>query len=359
MKIKSVFLAVICICLLSAVSFAGTIGFGGASVIPETPAAPKISDAERQTELAMRREKVFAEMKDNSILIMFSTEPRVYTNDVDYVYRQENNLYYLTALNQKNAILVLIKAGGQRNEVLFIPKRNPQTETWNGRMYSNEDAMRLSGIKTVVDAKEWTDFLTAIKQKKSFNSKANNFSLTVSAENLYLLIPKFDFEINDLREYRQEWEFANQFAKVTTDEKTRLVNYEPTLGYDLLNSNPIFTALRSIKSPYEIRLMQHAIDISNEAHLPTREASLNRFQNYLNNSTFIEWDDITPPVIKVSDDATLGFVLVHKKVRLLAKNESGKTEEETEIFAWIETYQKIKGEWKLTAVVSTNTPEKD
>jgi len=92
---------------------------------------------------------------------------------------------------------------------------------------------------------------------------------------------------------------------------------------------------------------------------PSREASFKRFQNYLNNSTFIEWDDITPPVIKVSDDATLAYVLVHKKVRLLAKDESGKEAEETEIFAWAALYRKIKGEWKLTAVVSTNTPEKD
>lgn len=92
---------------------------------------------------------------------------------------------------------------------------------------------------------------------------------------------------------------------------------------------------------------------------PSREASLNRFQNYLNRSTFIEWDDITPPVIKVSDDASMAYVLVHKKVRLTAKNENGAETEETEIFAWIEVYRKIKGGWKLTAVVSTNTPEKD
>lgn len=92
---------------------------------------------------------------------------------------------------------------------------------------------------------------------------------------------------------------------------------------------------------------------------PTREASLARFQNYLNNSTFIEWDDIKPPVIKVSDDASMAYALVHKKVRLLAKNESGKEQEETEIFAWAEIYRKIKNEWKLTAVVSTNTRETD
>ena len=92
---------------------------------------------------------------------------------------------------------------------------------------------------------------------------------------------------------------------------------------------------------------------------PSREASLNRFQNYLKNSTFIEWDDITPPIIKVSDDASMAYAFVYKKVRLLAKDENGKEQEETEVFAWAEIYRKIKNEWKLVAVISTNTPEKD
>lgn len=92
---------------------------------------------------------------------------------------------------------------------------------------------------------------------------------------------------------------------------------------------------------------------------PEKEANLNRLQNYFNNSTFIEWDDIAPPIIKVSDDATLGYVIINKKVRLLAKDENGKEREEIEIFAWISTYRKIKGVWKLTAVASTNTPEAD
>ena len=92
---------------------------------------------------------------------------------------------------------------------------------------------------------------------------------------------------------------------------------------------------------------------------PSREASLNRLQNYFNNSAFLEWDDITPPIINVSDDATMGYAIVHKKVRLLAKDENGKEQEEIEIFAWVSIYQKIRGEWKLTAVVSTNTQGKD
>jgi hypothetical protein len=44
-------------------------------------------------------------------------------------------------------------------------------------------------------------------------------------------------------------------------------------------------------------------------------------------------------------------------VRLLAKDQNGK--EEIEIFAWISTYRKINGVWKLTALASTNTPEVD
>ena len=247
-KKHSIFLAVFCILLLTAVSFAGVIEFGK-SIIPETPPAPIFTDAERQTELAARREKVFAAMKDNSILIMFSAEPRLYTNDVDYVFRQENNLYYLTALNQKNITLVLIKNGSQLSEVLFVPKRDPQRETWNGHMYSKEEVLSLSGIKTIVDSAEWSSFFTALKEKKAFSTKDNSLSLSVSAENLYLLTPQRDFELSDLRENRKEWETANQFAKVSTDEKTRQIKYEPTLGYNVQSATPIFSTLRLVKSP--------------------------------------------------------------------------------------------------------------
>ena len=90
---------------------------------------------------------------------------------------------------------------------------------------------------------------------------------------------------------------------------------------------------------------------------PKKESSITRLQSYFDNSTFLEWDDITPPVIKVADDATMGYVIVHKKVRLMAKTEAGGTEEETEVFAWVAIYRKLNGQWKLTAIVSTRTPE--
>ena len=117
-----------------------------------TPMAPKFTDAERHAELAKRRAAVAAKMSDKSMLILFSAEPRLYTNDVDYVYRQENNLYYLTALKQDGATFVMTKDGGTVTETLFVPKRVPLREAWEGRMYSREQAMNVSGLdrKSVV-----------------------------------------------------------------------------------------------------------------------------------------------------------------------------------------------------------------
>src|SRR5215213_4679504 len=79
-----------------------------ASNIRLTPPAPVFNDKERVAELMQRRERVAQGLGSQSMLILFSTEPRVYANDVDYPYRQENNLYYLTNLKQKGTTLVLL-----------------------------------------------------------------------------------------------------------------------------------------------------------------------------------------------------------------------------------------------------------
>jgi Xaa-Pro aminopeptidase len=203
-----------------------------------TPPAPKFTDAERQSELARRRAAVAAKMADNSVLILFSAEPRLYTNDVDYVYRQENNLYYLTALKQAGATLVIEKRGGTVSETLYLPRRNPQFETWNGKMYSNEEAARISGLKTIVASSERAAYLDKLKAKAD-----------AAIANVYLLLPNSERDSIGTREFRAENEFSKQLA-----------------GYKVTNARPIFAELRQIKSPYELKLLQHAVDISMEAH---------------------------------------------------------------------------------------------
>lgn len=215
-----------------------------------TPPAPKIADAERHAELARRRAAVAAKMADKSMLILFSAEPRLYTNDVDYVYRQENNLYYLTALKQDGATFVMTKDGGTVTETLFLPKRVPLREAWEGKMYSREQAMAVSGLKTIVDASEREIFLKAVKEKRPFTSADNLVSISSVSDTIYLLLPGSPQDENGLREYAAENVFSKELA-----------------GQKVENARPIFSELRQVKSPYELKLLQHAVDISSEAHM--------------------------------------------------------------------------------------------
>ena len=220
------------------------------SSIRVTPSAPKFSDAERQAELAKRRAAIGKAMTDNSAMILFSAEPKNYAGDVDFYYRQENNLYYLTKLRQNHATLVLIKAGGNVREILFLPKRNPAAETWNGKMYSREQAANISGVKTIIDSSELDNFLQSLKDKKAFSTKGESVSLSTFPENLYLLLPESDKDGDGLAEFRKEYEFAKSLN-----------------SYKIENAQDIFAELRLVKSPMEIKLVQHAIDITTEAQM--------------------------------------------------------------------------------------------
>ena len=230
----------------------------------QTPPAPEFSDAERQTELARRRAAVAAQLDDRSVLILFSAEPKIYTGDVDFAYRQENNLYYLTGIKQNGAVLILTKDSNAVQEILLMPKPNPAYETWNGRMLTGDDARRISGVQTVVNASETKNFLDNLKANKPFAAKDGK-TFQVGGDKLYLLLPESPLDGEGKREFRRENELLQEFAKVSIDENTNNFKYEPTLGYQIKNAQPIFAALRLIKSPFEIKLLQHAIDITTEA----------------------------------------------------------------------------------------------
>src|SRR5882724_1155473 len=235
-------------------------------VIRITPPAPVFDEAKRLEELAARRKRVAVAIGPKGLLIMFSAEPRVYANDVDYEFRQENNLYYLTNLNQKRATLVLMPGNAELPEVLFLPRRNAAAETWTGHMYSAAEAAKLSGIREIWEAGEFTPFVNALRKHEAYRPKPENilkssatagpsgfetlYSAAASNQaSLYLL--QFPPE-GESREYRQEQRFAAAWTKES--------------GFTIQNASPIFSQMRVRKSPMELQLMQHAIDISIEAH---------------------------------------------------------------------------------------------
>ncbi|HST53663.1 MAG TPA: aminopeptidase P family protein [Pyrinomonadaceae bacterium] len=289
MKAKAVlrvFLPAAILCLLVSVFVSNTRARRAAPpVIRETPPAPAVKDDERIAELRSRRESVAEKIGPKAILVMFSAEPRVYTNDVDYEFRQENDLYYLTALKQKGATLVLMpgNTGGLR-EILFLPRRNPAAETWTGHMYSPEEAHQISGVNEIWEAKEFEPFMLAIRTRRAYSPKpeAVLFSSVNQASSmkpsvaqpatqttaylpagfdslfnammqndatLYLVLPGGE----NSREYRQEQDFAAVWAKVST-------------GLNVRSAWPVFAEMRLRKSSYELQMLQHAVDISIEGH---------------------------------------------------------------------------------------------
>src|SRR5262249_20066664 len=234
------------------------------------PSAPKISEADRLAELRARRQEVMKRMGDKAVMVLFSAEPRVYTNDVDYHYRQENNLYYLTGVKQEDATLILIPGAARTREILFVPERNPGQETWTGHMMSVDEARARSGIQEVWNSELLNGFLTFLAPraeqaiaKRGAVSKPdakltgqwqNEFKPWIEAgtrdqAELYLLAPSSD---RDLREYRQEYEFAAAIKAGSGGPKVK-------------PARPIFADMRQIKSSWEQKLMQHAVDISVEA----------------------------------------------------------------------------------------------
>lgn len=242
------------------------------SVVRIAPAAPVFDEKERLTELAQRRARVAESIGSRSFLVLFSAEPRVYANDVDYPYRQENNFYYLTNLKQQGATLVLLPGNTQTPEILFLPRRNPAAETWTGHMYSPQEANQISGVKEIWEATEFKPFLDALRNRQPYRpaksenifmsslpgdtkmANGNGFEPLLEAAgkneaSLYMLMTREQ----ESREYRQEQRFVADWVKTAS-------------GYTVKNVWPILVEMRLKKSPMELRLLQHAIDISTEAH---------------------------------------------------------------------------------------------
>jgi hypothetical protein len=77
------------------------------------------------------------------------------------------------------------------------------------------------------------------------------------------------------------------------------------------------------------------------------------FEEYFKNATYYEWDDLEPPIVQVSQDASLGWMITHMKVRRAQTDDAGVTHEREFIYAGILTYEKHAGAWVCTANVST------
>lgn len=142
---------------------------------------------------------------------------------------------------------------------------------------------------------------------------------------------------------------------------------EPQLSSTLDDLNELMRLHKEHKTAHltydaELFIKSFADDLpqlqSGKVRTGTQAENLARFNKYFASYKFLEWEDINPPSIKISKDGTLATKIVEKRVRGTYKNEKGEEETDHTIFAWLEVWEKIDGEWKVSAVASTSKSAK-
>jgi Xaa-Pro aminopeptidase len=119
-----------------------------------------------------RRDALRAKMPANSVAVLFANPLRNRANDVDYIFHQDPNFYYLTGYREPNGVLVLFsdnqtdENGVSYNETLYVQERDARAEQWNGKRLGIEGAIEKLGFQM---AKNANDFIQTNINFKSFD----------------------------------------------------------------------------------------------------------------------------------------------------------------------------------------------
>lgn len=181
------------------------------------------------------RERLYKQMKEHSILVMFSGTELRKTGDEYYPFYTERNFLYLTGIDAKQSVLLARKDGdGDVKECLYILPPDLMKERWTGERIKDKQAAELSGIDEVafVDAFE-KDFdalaaggnykhlyLDVYKKDPSDQNRASHFFLKKTvASHPYLCIENANILLRKLRTIKQpcEIEAVREAEKITRD----------------------------------------------------------------------------------------------------------------------------------------------
>ncbi|WP_436514753.1 aminopeptidase P N-terminal domain-containing protein [Ekhidna sp. To15] len=197
-----------------------------------------------------RRALVREKMPDNSVAVFFANPVRNRANDVDFIYHQDPNFFYLTGYREPHAVLMIFKEEqegpeGSYKEIIFIQPRNAMAEMWTGRR------MGIGGVK----------------EKLAFNQVFNNtdfeaYNIDFSKFDKVLF---YDF-FNDVRDTRAEGDLYDLIVSFKSKSgyptEGDLTIESAANNLDMETLDQIMTDLRGIKTEDEIELLRKAVDIS-------------------------------------------------------------------------------------------------
>lgn len=83
-------------------------------------------------EFQCRRARFFEQMHDNSMAVFPAASEQMRNKDVEYLFRQNSDFYYLSGFEEPDACLLLIKKDGIQKAILFNRPKDKNLEVWNG-----------------------------------------------------------------------------------------------------------------------------------------------------------------------------------------------------------------------------------
>jgi len=188
--------------------------------------------------LFIKNRKKFVEKLLPKSLAVFHSNDIMPTNaDGTMRFRQNNDLLYLTGIDQEETILVLCPdfPNEQMREILFLRKTNEHIAVWEGHKFTQEEAYDLSGIKNI----QWVE---------NFEGVLN--TLAALSDNIYL---------NTNEHLRADIQVETRDARFIKNCKERY----PLHHYH--RAAPIMHQLRAVKEQEEIDQLQVACDITEKA----------------------------------------------------------------------------------------------
>lgn len=180
------------------------------------------------------RKRFIKEMKPNSIAIFVSNDEFPSNGDALHAFKQNSDLFWLSGIEQEDSMVILYPSHPDPayREVLVLVRPNELKEIWDGRRLRSQEATAISGIKTIV----WLDTADALLQQ-----------WVHLADTIYLDTNENDRKASLIatREYRFVQEMKQRYP---------LHQYE--------RAAKIMKKLRAIKTAAEIKVLQRAIDIT-------------------------------------------------------------------------------------------------
>ena len=88
----------------------------------------------------------------------------------------------------------------------------------------------------------------------------------------------------------------------------------------------------------------------------TRDDVRKQFTQYFQGTQFTTWDDLEPPIIHVSPDGQMGWMIVRVRIAYTKTEASGAQSKEDTVMAWMSVYEKHDGKWLHVANASTTAP---